>query len=100
MLTHIAVPPKRTPASTARCAPNTTNDPCTVRRLRRTPTQAVVEVDEEGTVAAAATAVVMLRCAVLTEPPQLVFDRPFLFLIQHLPTGLPAFVGVVNDPTA
>ncbi len=57
--------------------------------------------DEKGTEAAAATAVIGVGSAAPTAPPpQLVFDRPFLFLIQHLPTGLPAFVGVVNDPSA
>ncbi len=64
--------------------------------------KAVVDVDELGTEAAAATAVMMLTSALMDpeDPPQIVFDRPFLFLIQHLPTGLPAFVGVVNDPSA
>ncbi len=57
--------------------------------------------DEKGTVAAAATAVIVATSAApIDPPPQLVFDRPFLFLIQHLPTGLPAFIGVVNDPSA
>ena len=53
--------------------------------------------DEEGTVAAAATAVMMTRS--MPMPPQeLVFDRPFAFIIRHDATQLPAFVGIVNDP--
>ncbi|KXZ55631.1 hypothetical protein GPECTOR_2g1181 [Gonium pectorale] len=60
--------------------------------------KAVVEVDEEGTVAAAATAVIMCLCVPLP-PAELVFDRPFAFIIRHNPTGLPAFIGAVNDPT-
>ncbi|KAG2501612.1 hypothetical protein HYH03_000117 [Edaphochlamys debaryana] len=60
--------------------------------------KAVVEVDEEGTVAAAATAIMMTR-AMPMPAPELVFDRPFAFIIKHKPTGLPAFVGVVSDPS-
>ncbi|PNH12429.1 Plasminogen activator inhibitor 1 [Tetrabaena socialis] len=60
---------------------------------------AVVEVDEEGTVAAAATAIMMTRSLPMP-PAELIFDRPFAFIIHHIPTGLPAFVGVVNDPSA
>eukprot|EP00198_Chlamydomonas_reinhardtii_P006645 XP_001695981.1 flagellar associated protein, protease inhibitor-like protein [Chlamydomonas reinhardtii] len=61
--------------------------------------KAVVEVDEEGTVAAAATAVMMLRCALPMPTPEFIFNRPFAFIIMHTPTGLPAFVGTVNDPS-
>ncbi|GFR47885.1 hypothetical protein Agub_g9695, partial [Astrephomene gubernaculifera] len=61
--------------------------------------KAVVEVDEEGTVAAAATAVIMLT-SVPMPPPELVFNRPFAFMIYHNPTKLPIFTGVVNDPSA
>ncbi|KAG2501610.1 hypothetical protein HYH03_000115 [Edaphochlamys debaryana] len=62
--------------------------------------KAVVEVDEEGTVAAAATGVIMLTSLEIPSPPfELVFDRPFAFIIHHKPTGLPAFVGVVSDPS-
>ncbi|GIM08522.1 hypothetical protein Vretimale_12536 [Volvox reticuliferus] len=61
--------------------------------------KAVVEVDEEGTVAAAATGVVMMRC--LPAPPEeIIFNRPFAFMIYHNPTDLPAFIGVINDPSA
>jgi len=58
-------------------------------------------VSEEGTVAAAATAVVMKsRSArpVEPEPLRLTFDRPFLMLVVHTPTGLPLFVGRFNRP--
>lgn len=59
--------------------------------------KAVVEVDEEGTVAAAATAVMMVRSMPLPAQ-ELIFDRPFAFIIRHDATQLPAFVGIVNDP--
>ena len=60
--------------------------------------KAFVSVDEEGTEAAAATAVVMHTS--LPPPAELVVDRPFLFLIRHNQTGTILFVGRVLDPTA
>lgn len=57
---------------------------------------AVVTVDEQGTEAAAATAVVMDQSA----PPQwgeLRFDRPFLFCIRDRPTDAVLFLGRVVD---
>lgn len=51
-------------------------------------------VDEEGTEAAAATAVVAVRSL----PPRIRFNRPFLFLIEHVASGTPMFTGVVLDP--
>lgn len=61
--------------------------------------KAFVSVDEVGTEAAAATAVVMRLTAT---PPraELVVDRSFLFLIRHDPTGTILFAGRVVDPTA
>lgn len=57
--------------------------------------KALVEVNEEGTVAAAATAVTMRpTSAVQPRPPVVVrADRPFLFLLRHRPTGEVLFVG-------
>jgi len=62
--------------------------------------KAYVDVDEQGTEAAAATAVVFQRlAAVLTPPPvTMIVDRPFLFAIIHTPTGLPLFLGQVTHP--
>merc|ERR1712098_755954 len=48
--------------------------------------RAVVEVNEEGTVAAAATAAVMMKRSLPRYRP-MHFDRPFVFLIEHEPTG-------------
>lgn len=61
--------------------------------------QAFVAVDERGTEAAAATAVIMQRAAAPEQPP-VVFraDRPFLFLIRHRPTGAILFLGRVANP--
>ena len=60
-----------------------------------------LEVDEEGTVAAAATGFVMLSSSFI---PQriirkiLVFDRPFAILVKDVMTGTIIFVGVVYEP--
>ena len=61
--------------------------------------KAFIEVNEEGTEAAAATAVIMvLRCAL---PIPLVFnaDHPFLFMICDKATKLIMFMGKVEDPS-
>lgn len=59
-----------------------------------------VKVDEQGTEAAAATAVMMVRSAIMNPPPELFvrFDRPFMFAIVHDPTGLALFSGEVYEP--
>jgi serpin B len=63
--------------------------------------QAYVKVDEKGTEAAAATAVVMLGES-SAEPRDLIIfraDHPFIFLIQEKETGNILFLGKVTDPT-
>ncbi len=62
--------------------------------------KAYVDVDEKGTEAAAATAVVFHAMAVKRTPPPvtMIVDRPFLFAVIHIPTGLPLFVGQVSHP--
>jgi serpin B len=65
--------------------------------------QAYIDVNEAGTEAAAATAVVMTASARLMDPEPLVemiVDRPFLFALTDLRNGLPLFLGRVTDPTA
>ncbi len=61
--------------------------------------QAFIAVDEEGTEAAAATAVVV-GVESLPPPATLDVDRPFLFLIRHDSTGEILFLGQVTDPSA
>lgn len=56
-----------------------------------------LKVDEEGTEAAAATAVGM---GPTSAPPSLSFDRPFLFAIRERFSGAILFIGVIGDPTA
>ena len=60
--------------------------------------QAVIEVNEEGSEAAAATAVVMGTKAVMERIPEFKADRPFIFLITHKPTGSIIFMGRVANP--
>jgi serpin B len=63
--------------------------------------RALVEVDEEGTEAAAATAIVAPTAApVEQEPVKKVFraDHPFLFAIRHSGTGQIMFLGRVETP--
>lgn len=63
--------------------------------------EAFVAVDEEGTEAAAATAVVMrTTSAPQARPVTLTLDRPFLFVIHDVQTAAPLFVGRVSDPKA
>jgi serpin B len=56
-----------------------------------------VKVDEEGTEATAATAMVM-RCLCIERDPVFVADHPFCFAIRHLETGLVLFIGRVQKP--
>jgi serpin B len=62
--------------------------------------KAYVDVDEQGTEAAAATAITFRPTAVFRAPPPVTMtvDRPFLFTIIHAPTGLPLFAGQVRHP--
>lgn len=63
--------------------------------------QTFVRVDEVGTVAAAATAVVMKpRSLDMSERKEFRADHPFLFFVRDTKTGLVLFVGRILDPTA
>jgi serpin B len=62
--------------------------------------KAFIDVDEHGTEAAAATAISFRPLAAFRGPPRvsMTVDRPFLFAIVHLPSGLPLFLGQVSHP--
>lgn len=60
--------------------------------------KAFVAVDEDGTEAAAATAVVMTSGAVPAEPKAVDVNRPFLFMIRDA-SGAVLFLGQVVDPS-
>lgn len=60
---------------------------------------AVVQVDESGTEAAAATAAITLKSAMGATPPKsLVFNRPFLFFLMDSTTQTVLFQGSITDP--
>ncbi|MDP2920147.1 MAG: serpin family protein [Dehalococcoidia bacterium] len=61
--------------------------------------KAFVAVDEEGTEAAAATAVVVGVTSVPVQQAVMTIDKPFIFFIRDNPTGTVLFVGRVLDPT-
>ena len=61
--------------------------------------KAFVEVNEEGTEAAAATAVVMRPKGIPEKPLVFRADHPFLFMICEQQTGSILFMGRVADPT-
>lgn len=58
--------------------------------------KAFVEIDERGTKAGAATGA---GISFLSKPPQIRFDRPFLFFIIHKRCNTVLFTGRVTDPT-
>jgi serpin B len=67
--------------------------------------KAYIDLDENGTEAAAATAVVMEMATAMppqfAPPPPIIFtaDHPFLFLIRENASGAILFMGRVTDPT-
>ena len=61
--------------------------------------KAFISVDEKGTEAAAATAVIMKLTAMPAEPIRVSVDRPFVFLIRDIETGTILFMGRMLDPS-
>lgn len=81
-----------------RLAPRKPNDYLYISKVFH---KTFIAVDEEGTEAAAATAAVMSMATSAmprTEPIEVKVDRPFLYLIQHAPSGVCLFIGRVTDP--
>ena len=62
--------------------------------------KAVIEVNEKGTVAAAATNVGIGVTSIPTIKPTFIVDRPFFFVIRDDRSGTILFMGKVVDPTA
>ncbi|MCR5651580.1 MAG: serpin family protein [Lachnospiraceae bacterium] len=63
--------------------------------------RAKIEVDEEGSRAAAVTEVVMELASAIAEPEEIidfVCDRPFVFVIRDRESGTILFTGIVNEP--
>jgi serpin B len=61
--------------------------------------KAFIEVNEEGSEAAAATGLVGSNRSMPPPPVQANFDRPFIFFIRDETTGLFLFQGRVVNPT-
>ena len=61
--------------------------------------KAFVEVNEEGSEAAAATAVVGGFRGAAPAPAMFIANRPFLFAIRHQASGLLLFLGRLTQPT-
>jgi serpin B len=62
--------------------------------------KAFVSVDEAGTEAAAASAVIVGATAMPVNQVVLSINRPFIFLIRDIPTGSILFIGRVMNPTS
>lgn len=58
-----------------------------------------IAVDEEGTVAAAATGLGFNESGAALPELTIAADRPFLYLIRHRPSGAVLFTGQVTDPS-
>ncbi|ORX86865.1 hypothetical protein K493DRAFT_319740 [Basidiobolus meristosporus CBS 931.73] len=57
-----------------------------------------IQVDETGSTASAATAILMMKCCLPISPPfYFECNRPFYFII-HTDRGIPLFVSYVQDP--
>jgi serpin B len=62
--------------------------------------EAILEVNEEGAEAAAATAVEMHAESAREEPPRLIINRPFFVAIVDDATGAILFAGAIHRPEA
>ena len=60
--------------------------------------KAFIEVNEEGTEAAASTALGVLRGRSRPRVSELIADKPFFFFIQHKPSHLVLFMGKMTHP--
>jgi serpin B len=91
--------PKRS-ADFNRMAPRRPDDYLYISKVMH---KTFLAIDEKGTEAAAATAVAMALAGAApaqAKPVEVKVDRPFLFAIQHVPSGACLFLGRVNDPAA
>merc|ERR1711953_605102 len=62
--------------------------------------KAFIEVNEEGSEAAAATAGIMMMRSMPMPPEEFRADRPFLFFLRDKLTGMLLFQGRLSDPSA
>ncbi len=69
-----------------------------VERIAAVVHRAVIAVDEQGTVAAAATGIAMRTVSLPAPAIPMTVDHPFAYTLVHELTGAPLFSGVVHDP--
>ncbi|MEV4314169.1 serpin family protein [Actinocrispum sp. NPDC049592] len=74
----------------------TADEPLALQTVRH---NTFIQVDEHGTVAAAASGA-GARATSAMQTIQVTLDRPFTFVITDTATGAPLFLGRINDPTA
>jgi len=67
-----------------------------VVKITRSAHKTYINVNEEGTEAAAVTSI---GIGVTSAPPAFRINHPFVFVIQEKTSGVILFLGVVNDPT-
>ena len=68
--------------------------------VSRATQDAFVQVNEEGTEAAAVTSNSLSMTKAAPAPPQFIADHPFIFLIQDDESGAILFMGRVSDPSS
>lgn len=66
---------------------------CISRVLHKT----YIDVDELGTKAGAATVVEAVECSAAELPKQIILNRPFLYAIVEQETGIPVFIGTMEN---
>lgn len=57
-----------------------------------------IKVDEKGTEASAVTSVEISLTSMPRELPKIVFDRPFIYGLVDVTTGIPLFMGIMENP--
>jgi serine protease inhibitor len=60
---------------------------------------AEIDVDEEGTRAAATTVASVVVASAIPDAITVRFDRPFLFVLRDRDRGIALFIGRVGDPS-
>ena len=74
------------------------DEPLAISQVKQ---KSYVDVNEEGTEAAAVTSVTMTALAIRRPPPKqfaMILDRPFFFVISDAASGSLLFMGIVNNP--
>ena len=57
-----------------------------------------IKVDEKGTEASAVTSLEMATTSMPVEVERVIFDRPFIYSIIDVTTGIPLFIGIMENP--